>query len=326
MVGGEVEPGQVGRLGCVASRSRGEGGQLRDRVGDPAAAVGREAAAHAGDVLAVPGDATSAPGGGSRRAEHAATRSGDWRGGAAATRDEHVEQAVLLLALAVDGVGAAHRVVQPAGQLERQAALRPRDEEGRELLLVGPVPGRGWRRCGTSRPPGRRRRPRRQSSRARSWSGPRGTSSDERHVASTSGRSRSRHSGVQPSSTAGDLDLAVRVQQVRGVGDRVQWGAGPGDEADAQRVGAWRQRAPSTSPRAGGGDEQRADQGGIPARAVDAVLAHRLGQRGQAGREDRRVVDRVRQTGPDPQARAQRLRRRCHAGRLLGWRWADPPT
>ena len=144
-----------------------------DGVGDAAAAVGREGRAHAGRCPRGPGPRRSRPVA-RRRARPAAPRRVRCLGGrrAAADATSTLSSPCFSSGWPCDGVGAAHGVVQPAGQLERQAARRPRREEGRELLLVRPCPGRRWRRCGTSR---RTRPPSRpaaaMSSRARAWSG-----------------------------------------------------------------------------------------------------------------------------------------------------------
>jgi hypothetical protein len=277
------------------SREEAEVGELADRVGHGAAPVGGERLAHAGGGVLGPGaDQVGQCGGlahGEQRGDLVVAGAAERRGG----RQQHVEHAVVLLRDAVDGVGAAHGVVQPPRQLERHPETRAEPEEGRQLGLVGPRPGGG--RAG-----------------AELGDDPAGLVAGGAHVGDgrfggpapghLQGGGDVVEAEVAPPLLPGELDADDRharlvAQGVEGRGRRRRVGSGAGDEDEVEgggrgigrRTGIPVVEHPHEVGDRGRGDQQRADAAGVPGMQVHGVAGDGLRQRGVAGWEHRGVVD-----------------------------------
>ena len=208
---------------------------------------------------------------------------------------------MVLLGHAGDLVGAAHGVVQAAGQLERHleagaVARKPASSasSGQGQVGVGPV-----RNFATTRQPSRERAVR-MSATATAWSSPARHLEGERQLveaelapARVPGRARRRRParGLVAQRVDGRRSAAPgrRPGRATSTTSRGSRCAAVAASAAAPASRGVEHGARGRPPR--GGHEQRPDAAGVRGAAVPGVPAHGVGQRGVAGREDGRVVD-----------------------------------
>ena len=219
---------------------------------------------------------------------------------------------MLLLVVPVHGMGATHDVVQSAGQLEPEVVVDRAPDETRELALVGPVP-LGVARCGTV---ARRAGVVRDVVDRGEPVGPRGTSR-VREVAEVD---------VAP------LGRPAQLHAPRSIAgwSRRRWAVGDGHRCGrATRLTRSGRQSVPRGPRARPHrmPARAADRrGGIRARPVGAVRAHRVGEGRVAGgntaASSMSPANSVGSAGESAAASDSGVM----PGRLLGWPWADPPT
>lgn len=211
---------------------------------------------------------------------------------------------MVLLRDAGDRVAAPDRVVQAAGQLERDLDRHPA-EEGRQLVLVGPGPG------------GRRAGAELQDDRPALAVG----GADLREGVVGAGAARQLDGewqvagevvvppGVPPQLRPSHVDAGVGHEPVEGAAQDPDVDAGAGDDRHGQCLVA--RPAPLVQDaeqvvRGRGGDEQGADRTGVGGGPMAGVGRDSAGERAVAGREHGGVVDQ----------RAEERRRRRHGANV----------